>query len=112
MSLFSGFTSTAPAAAGTASQANPMGSSLIMILIFGVFIYFLLWRPQSKRQKQHRDLLANLKKDDEVLTTGGIAGKIAKMEDIFIHLQIAENVTVKIQKNAIAAVLPNGTLKL
>jgi preprotein translocase subunit YajC len=108
MTLFSMATA---APVGGAAQGNPMGSSLLMLLIFGAFIYFLLWRPQSKRQKQHRDLVSNLKKEDEIMTSGGIAGKISRVEDVFIEVQIADNVNIKVQKNAISGFLPKGTLK-
>lgn len=100
----------APAIGGAAPK-SPMGSSLLMLLIFGAFIYFLLWRPQSKRQKQHRNMVAQLKNHDEILTNGGLTGKVIKIEDAFLNLEIAENVTIKIQKNAIAGILPKGTLK-
>lgn len=110
MTLFS-IAHAAPVAAGATPQAGSMNSSLLMLLIFGAFIYFILWRPQSKRQKQHRDLISNLKTDDEVMTAGGFVGRLTKVEELFFDLQIAENVIIKIQRNAISGLLPKGTVK-
>jgi preprotein translocase subunit YajC len=93
----------------------PEGPSAIMQLVFfGGFIlifYFLMWRPQSKRAKEHKNLVSALSKGDEVITNGGIAGKIAKVSEDFISMEISEGVEIKIQKVAIASALPKGTLK-
>ena len=98
-------------AAGTAAPAgNPLMGLLFPILLLGV-MFFLMVRPQMKRQKEHRDLLSRLAKGDEVLTNGGIAGRVEDIGDNFVTVEIASGVTVKLQKAAIAAVLPKGTLK-
>ncbi len=76
-----------------------------------VGLYFLMIRPQSKRAKEHRDLVTKLGKGDEVITSGGILGKITNISDDFISLVIAEGIEVKVQRNAISTVLPKGTLK-
>ncbi len=93
----------------------PEGPSAIMQLIFfGGFIlifYFLMWRPQSKRAKEHKNLVSSLSKGDEVITNGGIAGKISKVSEDFIAMEVSEGVELKVQKVAIAASLPKGTLK-
>lgn len=93
----------------------PEGPSVVMQLVFfGGFIlifYFLMWRPQSKRAKEHKNLVTALSKGDEVITNGGIAGKISKVSEDFISMEIAEGVEIKIQKVAIASALPKGTLK-
>lgn len=86
-------------------------SLLIMLFVFIIFMYFTMWRPQSKRAKEHRDLLNSLTKGDEVLTTGGIVGKIAKITDSYVVVTIADNVDITLQKSSIANALPKGTLK-
>lgn len=98
-----------------AEGAPPEGPGAIFnILFFGGFIlifYFLMWRPQSKRAKEHKELMGGLSKGDEVVTNGGIAGKITRVKDDFIVVEVADGVEVKIQKVAIGVALPKGTLK-
>ncbi len=89
-------------------------SAMIQLVFFGGFIlifYFLMWRPQSKRAKEHKNLVTSLSKGDEVITNGGIAGKISKVSEDFITMEVSESVELKVQKVAIAASLPKGTLK-
>ncbi|MCH8497250.1 MAG: preprotein translocase subunit YajC [Marinobacter sp.] len=84
------------------------------IIFFGGFIlifYLLIWRPQSKRAKEHKTLMSGLNKGDEVVISGGLAGKITKVADDFIVLEVADKVEVKVQKVAVAVALPKGTLK-
>ena len=81
-----------------------------MLLIFGVF-YFMLIRPQMKRAKEARAMVAALAKGDEVLTNGGMLGRIEDISETFVTLEIADKVSVKLQKGAITAVLPKGTIK-
>jgi preprotein translocase subunit YajC len=104
--------STAFAADTAATTAHPqsMMSTLIFILVFFGIFYFLLIRPQSKRQKELRSMLNNLSTGDEVVTSGGIMGKIKEISDQSITLEIAENISVRIQRNAVAMTLPKGTL--
>lgn len=83
---------------------------LPMVLIFVVF-YLLLIRPQQKRQKEHTAMVAALQKGDEVLTSGGVLGKVTKAGEAYINLEIASGVTVKMQRGAVSQVLPKGTLK-
>lgn len=104
------FINNAFAAAQSTSGASSM-SSIIMLVGFVVIFYFLLWLPQSRRAKEHRNLVSNLAKDDEVITSGGLLGKINKVGDDFITLIIAEGVEVKVQKPAISATVPKGTFK-
>jgi preprotein translocase subunit YajC len=85
-------------------------SFLPLIILFGIF-YFMLIRPQMKRAKEQRSMIAALAKGDEVLTNGGLLGRIDEIAEQFVTLEIAPNVTVKLQKQAISAVLPKGTLK-
>lgn len=93
-----------------ASQGSSM-SSMLMITSMFVMFYFLMIRPQNKRQKEHRDLLSNLTVGDEVVTTGGIAGKITRVTDNFLLVTISEGVEVAVQKHAITVALPKGTIK-
>lgn len=83
---------------------------LPLVIIFVVF-YFLLIRPQQKRQKEHRDLVTKLLIGDEVVTAGGVLGKVTKVTESFLHVEIAEGVEVRVQRQTIGAVLPKGTLK-
>ena len=86
-------------------------SPLFLLLIFAVFIYFFLIRPQTKRMKEQKSLLDSLKMGDEVITTGGLVGKINKIEEQFIKLAIANDVEVVVQKPAVSGLLPKGTIK-
>lgn len=111
MSLLDFLISPAAAqAAAPASQPNSMLGLLFPLVLIGV-MYFFMMRPQMKRQKEHREMLGKLSKGDEVLTNGGIAGRVVDIEDNFIKVEIADRVVVQLQKGAIAAVLPKGTLK-
>lgn len=83
----------------------------IMIAIFFAIMYFMIIRPQQKRSKDHRKLLSSLSKGDEVVTSGGMLGKILKVGDNSIKVEIAEGVAIKVQKNSISSVLPKGSLK-
>ncbi len=103
------FISDAMAQAGGA-QGNPYSSLIFIVVIFAVF-YFMLIRPQVKRQKQHKSMVDALSKGDEVVTTGGLLGKVTEVGDSFVDLKISESVTVKLQKHAIATVVPKGTIK-
>ena len=93
-----------------AAAPSPMQPLLMMIIFVAVF-YFLLIRPQMKRAKEHRNMVSQLAKGDEVITTGGLAGRIEHLGDSFISLEIAPEVKVKVQKSQVANVLPKGTLK-
>lgn len=104
------FIADAMAAAPTPSQGSPI-SSLFMLVILFVFMYFFLIRPQTKRAKQHRELVAALSKGDEIVTNGGVLGRITGLGDQFVTVEIASGVEVKVQRNAIASVLPKGTIK-
>lgn len=92
-----------------APQADPLGFLLPMIVIFAAF-YFLLIRPQQKRQKAHTQLVAGLSVGDEVVTAGGILGKVTAVTDHYASLQIADNVEIKVQKSTVSAVVPKGTM--
>jgi len=108
MSLFE-TTVYAPPAGGAGGDAG-----LINLLFLGGFVlifYFLLIRPQNKRRKEHQALVTNLSKGNEIVTAGGIVGLITKVEDDFVKVQVGDNVEMRIQKSAVGATLPNGTIK-
>ncbi len=104
---------TAYAATSGGGQSSPEGlwSSILMLGGFALVFYFLLWRPQSKRAKDHRELVTALAKGDEVITNGGMLGKIAKLTEQYATLTIASNVDITVQRSSISASLPKGTLK-
>jgi preprotein translocase subunit YajC len=102
------------AATGQAAAGQVGGGfeGLLLPILFIVVLYFLMIRPQTKRAKEHKTMLDALSKGDEVVTGGGILGKIVEVgEDNFVQIEIAANTTVAIQKQSIATVLPKGTLK-
>jgi len=83
---------------------------LPLVLIFAVF-YFLLIRPQNKRQKEHREMVSALSVGDEVVTSGGVLGKITEVKDQFVHVQVADGVELKVQRHTVGQVMPKGTIK-
>ena len=84
---------------------------LIMIGIFFAIMYFMIIRPQTKRAKEHKSLLDSLNKGDEVITSGGLLGKVTALDDNFVSLQISDGVDVQVQRQAVTSVLPKGTMK-
>lgn len=104
------FISDAMAAESGAAAAGT-GIDLFIIVIFALVFYFIIWRPQSKRTKEHRELVTSLGKGDEVVTSGGVIGKVARVEEDYLVLEVADRVQIKMQKGAIAAALPKGTIK-
>jgi preprotein translocase subunit YajC len=95
---------------GGATSSGGMQMLIFMGLFFVVF-YFLLIRPQNKRAKEHRAMLAALAVGNEVVTTGGILGKVTEVSESFVSLEIASGVTIKVQRNQIAGLMPTGTIK-
>ena len=102
-----------PTAYAQSAGGQPQGGfgMLVVPIILIAIMYFLMIRPQMKRQKEHKAMLDKLSKGDEVLTNGGIAGTVAEIGDNFITVEVAENVRIRVQKGAIGNVLPKGTLK-
>nr|WP_223216800.1 preprotein translocase subunit YajC [Paraburkholderia phenoliruptrix] len=99
-------------AQGTAAggvESNLM-SFLPLILMFGV-LYFIMIRPQMKRQKEHRNMLAAMAKGDEVVTNGGIVGKVTKVGEAYVGVEISEGTEITVQKASITTILPKGTIK-
>ncbi len=112
MSLLDLLISPAAAQAAAAPAGQPsLISSLALPALFFVVVFFLMIRPQMKKSKEHRELIAKLAKGDEVITNGGIAGRVSDIGENFITLEVADGVRVKLQRNAIVAVLPRDTLK-
>lgn len=103
------FISDAMAAGGQAAESS--FASLIPLLLIFVIFYFLLLRPQMKRAKDHKKMTAALAKGDEIVTSGGLLGRITKLDDSFITLEIAEDIKVKVQRSAVGSMMPKGTLK-
>jgi preprotein translocase subunit YajC len=97
-------------AAAPQGQTDPLMSFLPLVFIFVVF-YFLLIRPQTKKAKEHKLMVEALSKGDEVVTNGGMLGRITKVGDNFIELEVADQVSVKVQRQAVANVMPKGTIK-
>ncbi len=104
------FISDAWAQAAPQGEPNALMSFLPLILIFVVF-YFLLIRPQTKRAKEHKTMVEALAKGDEVVTNGGLLGQITKVGDNFLVVEVAEGTEVKVQKQAVASLMPKGTIK-
>lgn len=98
------------AQAQPAPQGGGMSMIVMMVVLFGL-MYFMMIRPQVKRQKEHRALIGGLAKGDEVVTNGGIAGRVEEVGETFITVEIAAGVKVKLQKTAVQQVLPKGSLK-
>jgi preprotein translocase subunit YajC len=102
-----------PEAYAQAGAASPGGqlAPLLMMVVFIVIFYFLLIRPQQKKAKEHADMLGKLAAGDEVVTAGGIVGKVIAVGDGFVTIEIAESVQVKVQKFQVSSLVPKGTLK-
>jgi len=101
---------SAYAQAAGGAQPSALTSLLPLVLIFVVF-YFLLIRPQTKRAKEHKAMVAALSAGDEVVTSGGMLGRITEVGDQFLTVEVAEGVRVKVQRHTVTSVLPKGTLK-
>jgi len=95
---------------GGATSGNPMLSLLFPVVILALF-YFLFIRPQQKKVKEHRQMVTELKKGDEVVTNGGLAGQVTDVGESFVKVSVADGVEVTVQKQSVASLLPKGTLK-
>lgn len=102
-----------PTAFAQESAAQQPSMAYNLILFGGMFLlfYLILWRPQSKRAKEHRELISNISKGDEVMTSGGLLGKVTRVSDDYMAIEVADGVELKLQKSSIAAALPKGTIK-
>jgi preprotein translocase subunit YajC len=106
--ISSAFAQTAPAAA--ASGTDTLFSLLPLVLMF-VVLYFIMIRPQMKKQKEHKAMIEAIAKGDEVVIAGGVLGKVAKLGDNYLHVEVANGVELQIQRGAVVQVLPKGTFK-
>ncbi|MCU7932006.1 MAG: preprotein translocase subunit YajC [Candidatus Thiodiazotropha sp. (ex Codakia rugifera)] len=104
------FISDALAEGPAAEQASAI-TGLLPLVIFGAVLYFLMIRPQVKRQKEHKKMVDALAKGDEIVTTGGMAGKISDLGENFLLVEISDGTEVKVRRQAIDSVLPKGSLK-
>jgi preprotein translocase subunit YajC len=105
--LSSAFAQSGGAAGG--AESNLM--SFAPIILMFVVLYFIMIRPQMKRQKEHRNMLAAMAKGDEVITSGGLVGKVTRVTEGYVGVEIAENVEITVQKGAVTTILPKGTIK-
>lgn len=110
MFISSAFAQTAPAAAaGGGDMMSSLTGMLPLVLMF-VVLYFVMIRPQMKRQKEHRNMVEALAKGDEVATSGGVLGKVTDLSEQFLFVEISPGVTVQVQRSAVVQVLPKGTV--
>src|SRR5690554_4118833 len=98
-------------AEGAAGTMDPGMFNILFLVGFGLIFYFFMWRPQAKRAKDHKNLIAGLAKGDEVITAGGIIGKVVRLTDDYVVLEVNEGTELKFQKAHVAAELPKGTIK-
>lgn len=110
MFISSAFAQTAPAAAAGGDMSSSLMSMLPLVLMF-VVLYFVMIRPQMKKQKEHKAMIDALSKGDEVVTGGGILGKVTKLGDNQVSLEVATGVEIQVQRHAVVQVLPKGSIK-
>ncbi len=97
-----------------AGEAAPQGGGLQLVFMIALFfgiMYFMIIRPQSKKAKEHATMLGALSKGDEIVTSGGILGKVVKLGDNFVELKVSDSSNIKIQRHAITSIMPKGTMK-
>ena len=109
MFISQAFAQAAPAAA-TGGAESTLFSLLPLVLMF-VVLYFIMIRPQMKKQKEHKAMIEALAKGDEVVIGGGVLGRVAKLGDSFVHIEVANGVELQVQRVAVIQVLPKGTFK-
>ncbi|MFM8766708.1 MAG: preprotein translocase subunit YajC [Rubrivivax sp.] len=109
MFISSAFAQSAPAAAGGGAESTLL--SLLPLVLMFVVLYFIMIRPQMKRQKEHKAMIDALAKGDEVIIAGGVMGRIAKLGDSYLHVEVANGVELQVQRPAVIQVLPKGTFK-
>ena len=103
------FAQSAPAAAAGGAESTLL--SLLPLVLMFVVLYFIMIRPQMKRQKEHKAMLDALAKGDEVVVGGGVVGRISKLGDSLVYVEIAEGVEIQVQRPSVVQVLPKGTFK-
>ncbi len=97
-------------AAASGGSESLLATMLPMVAIFAIF-YFLMIRPQQKKQKEHRAMIEAIEKGNEIVTAGGIAGRVSKVDDLYVTVEIAPGVEIHVQRQAVSQLLPKGTLK-
>ena len=110
MFISTAYAQTAPAAAAGGGAESTL-YSLLPLVLRCVVLYFIMIRPQMKKQKEHKAMIDAIAKGDEVIIAGGIMGRVAKMGDSYLHIEVANNVEVQVQRAAVVQVLPKGTFK-
>jgi preprotein translocase subunit YajC len=103
------FAQTAPAASGGGTESSLL--SLLPLVLMFVVLYFIMIRPQMKRQKEHKAMVEALAKGDEVVTAGGVLGRVSKLGETYVHVEVATGIELQVQRSSIVQVLPKGTLK-
>lgn len=111
MFISSAFAQTAPAAAAAGGDMQSSLMGMLPLVLMFVVLYFVMIRPQMKKAKEHKAMVESLAKGDEVATAGGILGKVTKLGDSFIGLEVAAGVEVQLQRSAVVQVLPKGSIK-
>ncbi len=109
MFISQAFAQAAPAATGGSTQDSLL--SFLPIVLMFVVLYFIMIRPQMKRQKEHKAMIEAVAKGDEVVTAGGLLGKVSKLGETYISLELAPNIEVQVQRSSVVQVLPKGTVK-
>ena len=110
MFISSAFAQTAPAAAASGGPESTLISLLPLVLMF-VVLYFIMIRPQMKKQKEHKAMIEAIAKGDEVVIAGGMLGRVAKLGDSYMHVEVANGVELQVQRGSVVQVLPKGTFK-
>ncbi|MBV5297483.1 MAG: preprotein translocase subunit YajC [Rhodoferax sp.] len=111
MFISSAFAQTAPAAAAAGGDMQSSLMGMLPLVLMFVVLYFVMIRPQMKKAKEHKAMVESLAKGDEVATAGGMLGKVSKLGDSFISLEVASGVEVQLQRSAVTQVLPKGSIK-
>ena len=109
MIISQAFAQTAPAASGGGTESSLL--SLLPLVLMFVVLYFIMIRPQMKRQKEHKTMVEALAKGDEVVTSGGVLGRVSKLGETYLHVEVASGIELQVQRSSIVQVLPKGTLK-
>ena len=109
MIISQAFAQTAPAPSGGGTESTLL--SLLPLVLMFVVLYFIMIRPQMKRQKEHKTMVEALAKGDEVVTAGGVLGRVSKLGETYLHVEVASGVELQVQRSSIVQVLPKGTLK-
>lgn len=111
MFISSAIAQTAPAAAPAGGDMMSSLTGMLPLVLMFVVLYFVMIRPQMKKQKEHRTMIEALAKGDEVITAGGLLGKVTKMGDGYLGVEISSGVEIQLQRSAVVQVLPKGTIK-